>query len=142
MITANGNQGGLRAYPAIQVPQVLNATERFFYENKDPKVGLITTLDGNALGGDALVLFFHDGPEKPAIFDLFDGLITTLDNTGTKSFKSLISSFPSYLVLNARGTFATFSTTELTTRFLEAVHEETQVWQLESRNSEIFFYGG
>jgi hypothetical protein len=123
----DGIKGGLRIYPSKFVPQLLNATERFFYDNKDPKSGLITTVNGDALGTSVFVLYFHDGPEKPEIFDMFDGIPTVLDNTGKKSFLSLIQSFPSYLVQNARGTFATISTSELTTRFLEAVRQEAEV---------------
>lgn len=114
-------------YPDSQIPALLNATERFFYENTDPKAGLITTLDGGALGVSSLTLFFYDGPEKPAIFDMFDDLLFTLSNTGTKSFKNFINSFPANLVTNARGTFASFSTTELTAGFMEAVRQEAEV---------------
>lgn len=74
-----------------------------------------------------MALLFFDGPEKPPIFDLFDGLPTTLDNVGTKSFPSFIRSFPSYLALNARGTFATISTSEISERFLDAVKQEADV---------------
>jgi hypothetical protein len=119
--------GGLRAYSASQVPAFLNATERFFYENEDPKAGLLTTLHGSALGTTALGLFFYDGPEKPEIFDMFDGLLATLDSTGRKPYRSLIGSFPAQLILNHRGTFATFSTTKLTARFMEAVRQEAEV---------------
>jgi len=113
--------------PSIHVPKLINATQRFFDENTDPKAQIITTLDGSSLGVNGLALFFYDGPEKPASFDLFDGLLTTLDNTGRKSFKELIYSFPANLVLNARGTFATFSTTVLTPRFQEAIRAEAAV---------------
>jgi hypothetical protein len=58
---------------------------------------------------------------------MFDGMLVTLTNTHTKSFKNLIKSFPANLVLNARGAFATFSTTELTTGFMEAVRQEAAV---------------
>ncbi|KAK4235403.1 bifunctional solanapyrone synthase [Achaetomium macrosporum] len=118
--------GGLRLYPYSSIPQLLNATERFYRENKDPKAGLITALAGDSLGVSSQTLFFYDGPEKPQIFDMFDGLPTTLDNTGQKSFAQLINSFPSYLVFNIRGTFATFSTSRLTARFLEAVRAEAE----------------
>lgn len=114
-------------YASLYVPKLLNVTEKFFYNNKNPKTGLITTINGDALGTSALVLFFHDGPEKPEIFDMFDGIPTLLDNVGTKSFMGLINSFPAYLVQNARGTFATVSTSELTARFLEAVEQEAKV---------------
>lgn len=109
------------------MPALLNATERFFYENKDPKAGLITTLDGRALGTTAMALFFYDGPDKPEIFDMFDGLPVLLSNVGRKSFRGLVSSFPANLVLNLRGTFATISTSELSARFLQAVKREADV---------------
>lgn len=84
-------------------------------------------MDGSALGVDGMALLFYDGPTKPAIFDLFDGLLTTLDNTGQKSFSDFVGSFPSYLQVNVRGTFATFSTSALTARFLDAVRAEAAV---------------
>ncbi|KAH6627469.1 hypothetical protein F5144DRAFT_621651 [Chaetomium tenue] len=118
--------GGLRAYPSSQIPALLNATQRFFEESKDPKAQIITTFDGSGLGVTSLTLFFYDGPEKPEIFDMFDGMLTTLDNTGKKSYKKLINSFPAEIVLNARGTFGSFSTTRLTNRFNEAVKQEVE----------------
>jgi len=121
------HQGGLRIYPASETDKLLDATERFFYENTDPKASIITTLDGRALGVSVLALFVYDGPEKPAAFDMFDGIPALLDGAGQKTWKGLINSFPSTIVLNARGTFATFSTTELTGRFLNAIKEEAAV---------------
>lgn len=79
-----------------------------------------------------MLLLSYDGPEKPAIFNLFDGLLTILDNTGQKTFKELINSFPSYLAVNVRGRFATFSTTKLTARFLEALRADAAVRQAQS----------
>ncbi|KAK4151561.1 bifunctional solanapyrone synthase [Chaetomidium leptoderma] len=118
--------GGLRRYPVLHVPKLLNATQRFYDESKDPKTQIIVTLEGSGLGVGAMALFFHDGPEKPEIFDMFDGLLTTIDNTGSKSYKQLINSFPAQLVLNARGTFHSFSTTKLTGRYIEAVRAEAE----------------
>ncbi len=109
------------------VPKLLNATQRFCNENTDPKAQIVVTLGGDAIGVSAMLLLFYDGPVKPAIFSLFDGLLTILDNTGTKSFKNLVSSFPSELVLNLRGTFATFSTTAVAPVFLEAIRAEAAV---------------
>jgi hypothetical protein len=124
---ADAVKGGLRAYPTSQIPKLLNLTQRFFEESQDPKAQLITTLDGAGLGVTSLVLFFYDGPEKPEIFDMFDELLAILDNTGKKSYKNLIGSFPAQLVLNARGTFGSFSTTILTNRFIDAVKQEVEV---------------
>ena len=77
-----------------------------------------------------MVLLFYDGPEKPAIFDGFDGFPTILDNIGEKSFRRFMDSFPVNLALNMRGAFATFSTTLITPRFLEAVRAEAAVRHL------------
>ncbi|KAL2130285.1 hypothetical protein VTI74DRAFT_6679 [Chaetomium olivicolor] len=118
--------GGLRIYLPSQVHKLLNATERFAHENKDAKAGLIVTLDGGGLGVGAKALLFNDGPEKPPIFDLFDGFLTTLDNIGSKLYKEFIYSFPSNLVTNCRGRFATFSTSALTGPFIEAVRAEAE----------------
>lgn len=124
--------GGLRLVASVDVPKLINATRRFSDENTDPKAQIITTLDGNLLGVSGMLLLSYDGPEKPAIFNLFDGLLTVLDNTGQKTFKELIYSFPSYLAVNVRGRFATFSTTKLTARFLEALRAEAAALGQES----------
>lgn len=128
----------MRLYTSGAVAAVLNATSLFFYQNKDPKASIITTLGGSALGPYALVLFFYDGPEKPPSFDLFDGLPTdptratlltvSADNVGQKNFVGFINSIPSYLAKNVRGAFATLSTSALPSRFLEAIKEQAEVW--------------
>ncbi|KAL2170607.1 hypothetical protein VTG60DRAFT_4620 [Thermothelomyces hinnuleus] len=119
--------GGLRIYHASQVPALLNATERFASENRDPRAGVLTSVDGTtAVGPTALGLFFYDGPEKPVIFNLFDGLSTISDSTGRKPFLDLIRGFPAEIAYNSRGTFATFSTTKITGRFLETVRQEAE----------------
>ena len=74
-----------------------------------------------------IVFAFHDGPDKPAAFDVFDQFLPVLDTTGRKPFKDLVAGFPFDLVVSVRGTFATFSTTALTPRFLEAVKDEAAV---------------
>lgn len=118
--------GGLRIYPSTSVPALLNATRLFQTENTDPKAGLITTLEGGALGTTALVLMFYDGPEKPPIFDLFDGIPFLVSGTlPNRKWTNFIASFPAELKLNLRGTFASVSTSTLTTRFLDAIKNET-----------------
>ncbi len=119
--------GGFRIIPSRHTPEVLNAVQRFFDENQDPKAQIIMSLEGSSLGVDCFALLFYDGPEKPAIFDLFEGFSTIFNNVGTKSYRDFIRSFPTDMIMNMRGTFATLSTTALTTRFLEAIREETDV---------------
>ncbi|AEO57295.1 hypothetical protein MYCTH_2126295 [Thermothelomyces thermophilus ATCC 42464] len=98
--------GGLRIYHASQVPALLNATERFASENRDPRASVLTSVDGTtAVGPTALGLFFYDGPEKPEIFNLFDGLSTISDSTGRKPFLDLIRGFPAEIVYNSPGHF-------------------------------------
>lgn len=62
---------------------------------------------------------------------MFDRFLPALDTTGPKSFADMVASFPFDLLISARGAFATFSTTALTPRFLEAVKDEAAVgWPL------------
>ncbi|KAK3358407.1 hypothetical protein B0T24DRAFT_644220 [Lasiosphaeria ovina] len=119
--------GGLVVYPPTAVQQVLNATAQFYQQNKDPKAVIITTLEAGTAGPTPLVLFFHDGPDKPAAFQLFDGIVPLLDTRQQQSFSALISSVPTGVaeVRNPRGAFHTFSTSGLTPRFLAAIHNET-----------------
>jgi hypothetical protein len=105
----------------------------FFYDNKDPRAGLITTLDAGGLEPTAMGIFFFDGPDKPPAFDEFDGIPAILDNVGEKTWTSFLASIPAYLVLNARGAFATVSTSEISASFLAAVQQEAEVCLLLSR---------
>ncbi|KAK3901720.1 bifunctional solanapyrone synthase [Staphylotrichum tortipilum] len=116
--------GGFRLYLPGLASEVLNATQHFVDHNKDPRTQLILSLDATALGVSSLPILFHDGPNKPADFNVFDRLLTVVDNTGRKPFANLVAGFPFDLVVSARGTFASFSTTALTPRFLEAVKNE------------------
>ncbi|KAK4170851.1 hypothetical protein QBC36DRAFT_111704 [Triangularia setosa] len=118
--------GGLRIYPSTSVPALLNATRLFQTENTNPKAGLITTLEGGPLGTTALVLMFYDGPEKPPIFSLFDGIPFLVSGTlPNRKWTDFIASFPAELKLNLRGTFASVSTSTFTARFLQAIKNET-----------------
>ncbi|KAK4164091.1 bifunctional solanapyrone synthase [Cladorrhinum sp. PSN259] len=117
--------GGLRIYPSTSVPQVLAATQAFYNTSTDPKTQIITTLDGGPLGTTAMVLFFHDGPTKPAVFDTFDGILHLSSSTGPSSFTTYITKFPSYIVRNLRGRFATLSTSALTPGFMAAIKNQT-----------------
>lgn len=120
-------QGGLAIYGKDEVDSVLNATAKFDAENTDPKAQLITTLEGSELGTRALVLFFYDGPDRPESFSHFDDIDSVLDLTKTQTFADFVKGFPSNLITNARGTFHTLSTSELTPKFLAAVKNETDV---------------
>ncbi|EGO57248.1 hypothetical protein NEUTE1DRAFT_109527 [Neurospora tetrasperma FGSC 2508] len=119
--------GGLGIYPTTAVDQILNATSQFSYLNKDPRTQIITTLDGGPLGTTAEVLFFHDGPDKPASFELFDNITPLVKTVQSQSFVSFVQSIPAQVpeLTNIRGAFITVATSELSQTFLEAVRQET-----------------
>ncbi|KAK3484765.1 hypothetical protein B0T13DRAFT_486087 [Neurospora crassa] len=120
--------GGLGIYPTSAVDQILNATSQFLYLNKDPRTQIITTLDGGPLGTTAEVLFFHDGPDKPASFELFDNIAPLVKTVSlSQSFVDFVQSIPAQVpeLTNIRGAFITFATSELSQTFLEAVKQET-----------------
>lgn len=121
--------GGLGIYPTTAVDQILNATFQFSYLNKDPRTQIITTLDGGPLGTTAEVLFFHDGPDKPASFELFDNITPLVKTVSSQSFVSFVQSVPAQVpeLTNIRGAFITFATSELSQTFLKAVRQETDV---------------
>ncbi|KAJ9376548.1 CAZyme family AA7 [Paecilomyces variotii] len=117
--------GGLAYYAADQVPAILNATVEFYKQNTDPKAQIITTLEGSGIGTTSLTLFFYDGPLKPAIFDLFDGIPAVYNGAKVQSFSQVVQEFPATLEVNIRGTFDTLSTSKLTQGFVDAVKNET-----------------
>ncbi|KAM7192112.1 hypothetical protein V8F33_008537 [Rhypophila sp. PSN 637] len=131
---------GIAFYSASQVPALINATSRFFYENKDPKASVITTLEGSALtGASALALFFFDGPNKPDSFKLFDDAKPLVSTVKKQTFVQFISGIPSSLgeIRNPRGAFITMSTSEISQRFVEVVHAEAQ-----AVSKEMALHGG
>ncbi|KAL1614040.1 hypothetical protein SLS56_012195 [Neofusicoccum ribis] len=117
--------GGIKLYGTYQIDAVLNATATFDADNTDPKAQIITTLQGASTGTTALVIFFYDGPEEPASFSTFDNLTATLNTVKSQTFSEFVQGFPSNIIVNARGTFHTLSTSKLTPAFLEAVKNET-----------------
>ncbi|GME28882.1 FAD-binding domain-containing protein [Neofusicoccum parvum] len=117
--------GGIAIYGNDELDDLLNATAKFDAENTDPKAQIITTLEGLETGTIGLVLFFYDGPDRPANFAPFDNISTIIDHTKTQTFAEFVKGFPSNIVTNARGTFHTFSTSKLTPAFLAAVKNET-----------------
>jgi hypothetical protein len=85
---------------------------------------MITTLEGSVLGTTALVLYFYDGPERPAAYEGFKDIEALIDATRTQTFVSFVKSFPSTIVTNLRGAFATFSTSQITPKFVAAINED------------------
>lgn len=120
--------GGLAIYTGKAVDQILQATADFQVNNKDPKAQMITTLQGSPLGPTALVLYFYDGPERPAVYDGFKGIPALIDSSRSQSFISFIKAFPSQLVTNVRGAFATLSTSSLTPKFLAAIKADIEAF--------------
>lgn len=106
---------------------MISATQKFYDSNKDPKAQIITTLEGFVDNVTAIVLFFYDGPNKPASFDFFDDAKSLISTVKTQSFASFVNGIPSELELNSRGAFNSLSTSKLTPAFLAAVQNETLV---------------
>ncbi|KAM7194430.1 hypothetical protein V8F20_007956 [Naviculisporaceae sp. PSN 640] len=131
--------GGLAFYSNSQIPALINATSRFFYENTDPRAQVITTLEGSPLGASALGLFFYDGPNKPDSFKVFDGITPLASTVRTQSFVSFVKNFPAPLsqFRNPRGGFITLSTGEISQGFVEAVSRE-----VEALGKDMLTHGG
>ena len=129
ILRTDNTQGGFNIYTPDKTEAILNATTKFYKDNTDPRSQIITTVSGSLFGPTTLVLFFHDGPTPPASFDAFESIIplTLLQNVRTQSFSSFVSSIPSQLSVNPRGTFDTLSTTALTPAFVDAVRQEADV---------------
>lgn len=117
--------GGIVQYGPESTQAVLHATQAFYNSNTDPKAQIITTIDGGAQGTTALVLFFYDGPMRPTSFSPFNSITPLLSTVQSQTFSSFISSIPSTLAPNIRGTFNTISTSKLTPSFLAAVYNES-----------------
>ena len=122
--------GGTRLYGGNEVDRIINATSQFEATNTDPKATVITSILGSGLGATATTQFFYDGPQKPASFQVFDGISTLLiDSVKTQKFSDFVASIPSDLrkPTNFRGYWETFSTTGTTLRFLQALKKEAVV---------------
>ncbi|KAH7417844.1 hypothetical protein BKA64DRAFT_738392 [Cadophora sp. MPI-SDFR-AT-0126] len=119
--------GGLQFFDPATVPALINATESFHLNSKDPKASVILTLGGGTLPG-AILLSFYDGESRPADFDVFDDFIPLFSTLATQDFSSMISGTLTSLQGGNRGSFASVSTTTLTHTFLAAVVNETNFW--------------
>jgi hypothetical protein len=130
MMTDVCYQGGFIIYPSFSLPAVLNATMEFYRTSTDPRTQVLTTTASSPIGGStSIVLFFHDGPERPEVFDLFIDIPHVVNTMRAQRFYEFVESIPSEIValVNFRGAFATMSTSALTQAFLEAVKNETDV---------------
>lgn len=124
------HQGGFIIYPSFSLPAVLNATMEFYRTSTDPLTQVLTTTASSPIGGStSIVLFFHDGPERPKAFDPFIDIPHAVSTMRTQRFYEFVGGIPSEIValVNFRGAFATISTSALTAGFLDAVKDETDV---------------
>lgn len=120
--------GGLQIYGADSIPALITATNTFQATNTDSKAQVIFTINGGTVPG-AILLFFYDGPTKPAAFAPYDNVSTQSINTvQSQSFKSFSQAAPSTVQAGNRGAFATMSTTTLTTTFMQAVYNESSFY--------------
>lgn len=106
----------------------------FYRTSTDPRTQVLTTTASSPIGGStSLVLFFHDGPERPKAFDPFIDIPHAVSTMRSQPFYEFVDGIPSEIValVNFRGAFATISTSGLTTKFLDAVKDETDVSSVE-----------
>ncbi|KAJ5034862.1 uncharacterized protein L3040_008130 [Drepanopeziza brunnea f. sp. 'multigermtubi'] len=73
---------------------LIKATNEFQSRNTDSKTQVILTLKGG-LVPNVIVIFFYDGPDRPAVFDPFLNLDTTFSTVRTQTFASCVGSIPS-----------------------------------------------
>lgn len=112
----------------------------FYRTSTDPRTQVLTTTASSPIGGStSLVLFFHDGPERPKAFDPFIHIPHAVSTMRSQPFYEFVDGIPSEIValVNFRGAFATISTSGLTTKFLDAVKDETDVSSVLSKDSVI-----
>lgn len=90
---------------------------------------MITTLEGSPTGTTAIGIFFYDGPEKPAGFNVFDDITPLANMVRTQPFASFVQGIPAPIsqLRNPRGGFITMSTSEISQKFVEAVKAEVDV---------------
>ena len=119
--------GGLQIFDPSAVPALINATESFHLNSRDPKASVILTLGGGILPG-AILLSFYDGENRPADFDVFNDINATFSTLATQDFSAMISGSLTSLQAGNRGSFASVSTTTLTHTLLAAVVNETNYW--------------
>lgn len=108
---------------------IIEATNNFNAKNTDPKAQVIVTLAGSSTGNNLLVLYFYDGPKKPAVFDSFFQNKAEFSDVKQQSFSSFVSAIPSTIVeaTNVRGRFSSLNTKNLTPKFLAAVQNQSAV---------------
>ncbi|TAQ86205.1 hypothetical protein B7494_g5471 [Chlorociboria aeruginascens] len=122
--------GGLQIFDALQIPDLIAATETYQQTNTDPKAQLIFTLNGavTELVAPVILILFYDGPTRPSAFDPYNGIIPTISTLQTQSFASFSTSTPSTATAGNRGAFHTLMTSSLTTGFMAAVANESTYW--------------
>ncbi|KAG6335497.1 hypothetical protein ID866_3586 [Astraeus odoratus] len=124
--------GGPIMYSEAVVEQVTAATADFSANCTDPKAQLITTY--NYLAGLPVIseLLFYDGPSPPAgVFDKFLAIPSLSEDVSTRSFLSLVRSYPGNETTGLRsasGVFNSVSVTGFPEELLDLVLEEAVYW--------------
>ena len=119
--------GGLQVFASSAVPALIEATSTFQSTNTDSKAQVIFTINGGPTP-NAILLSFYDGPGRPAAFDPFNNITPILDSLAVQTYASFSQSSPSDLESGNRGAFASLSINALTTKFLQAVANETSFY--------------
>lgn len=116
-------------YGPSTLPQIVNATVQFGDTVDDPKAQLITSwiAVGANLTHGVLALMFYDGLDPGDNFAMFDGIPTTLDLAYEQSFVDMVATADSNVDTSPRGTFSVLPTTKITTGFLNAILNQSEV---------------
>jgi hypothetical protein len=119
--------GGIQVFASSAVPDLIAATITFQETNTDPKAQVIFTINGGPTP-TAILLSFYDGPGRPAAFDPYNNFTALLDTLAVQTFASFSQAADSSVESGNRGAFASFSTSDLTPKYLQAIANESTYW--------------
>ncbi|KAI9727246.1 MAG: hypothetical protein M1828_006865 [Chrysothrix sp. TS-e1954] len=117
--------GGYKVFTRGQIPALINATNEFSSENKDPKAQVILIIRKVASTTIGIVLFYYGGPHGPAAFAPFNNVWSVYRNVTSGSFLDFAEIMDSDTSASSRGAYHSVPTTRFTKTYLNAVHNET-----------------
>lgn len=82
---------------------------------------------GLGIGTAAFVLFFYDGTNPGDSFAMFDGIDSFIDLVKLQTFADFVGTADSRVQSSPRGTFEVLPTSKLTTTFMDAVLNQSNV---------------
>ncbi|KAJ8590732.1 hypothetical protein M405DRAFT_880883 [Rhizopogon salebrosus TDB-379] len=134
--------GGIIMYASNESVRVNQATANFTANNTDPRAQIIASYIWAVGTTEVAELFFYDGPSPPkGIFDEFLAIPNLTEDVSTRTFLSLVQSFPSN-VTETRTIYNTVSVLDYPVSLLESIANETVFWaeSLEPSSAWIISY--